>query len=131
MKPETLLFHSPNQSLDHAILLRGMGSYELLFQTVLVHRPSVVPGGEHQAVIATQGNRIPSSPQGTVPVNECLLQSRLGGFSVAAGAQPPTQCLSGMAVHDNGQGAPAMNRATPYPCNVCCPTLIRARGHRR
>src|SRR5690554_6557405 len=38
MKPETLLFHSSDQSLNHPVLLRGVGTDELLFQTVLVHR---------------------------------------------------------------------------------------------
>src|SRR5690606_38992970 len=60
MQPEALLFHSSNQSLNHPVLLRGMGSDELLFQTILVHRPSVVSGGKHQAVVTSRA--LPSVP---------------------------------------------------------------------
>lgn len=130
MKPETLLFHSSDQSLNHPVLLRGVGTDELLFQTVLVHRPSVMPRGKYQAVVTTQRNRILSPAQRAVPGNERLLQCCFSCLGVAAGAQPSAKCLSGMAVHNDGQGAPAVNRTTPDTCNVCCPALIRARGHR-
>src|SRR5690606_41935243 len=53
MKPEPLLFHSSDQSLNHPVLLRGGGTDELLCQTVLVHRPSVMPRGKYQAVVTT------------------------------------------------------------------------------
>src|SRR5690554_880115 len=36
-----------------------------------------------------------------------------------------------MAVHNDGQRVLAVNRATPDPCNVCGPALIRPRGYRR
>ena len=60
VKPEALLFNRSDQPLDHTILLWRMGSDELLFQAVLVHRPGVMSGGKDQPVITTQGNRIPS-----------------------------------------------------------------------
>src|SRR5690606_16630888 len=72
VKPETLLFHSSDQSLNHPVLLRGVGTDELLFQTVLVHRPSVMPRGKYQAVVTTQRDRILSPAQRAVPGNERL-----------------------------------------------------------
>src|SRR5690625_3201756 len=130
MKPEALLFYRSDQPLNHSVLLWGMGLDELLLQTVLVHRPSIVPRGKHQPVIATQDNWIPSPAQSAVPGNERLLQRSLRRLGIAAGAQPPAQRLSSMAVHDKGQGTPAVNGATPDARKVCCPPLIRTRGHR-
>src|SRR5690554_1340181 len=118
VKPEALLFYRPNQTLDHTVLLRGMGSDELLFQTILVHRAGVVPGCKHQAIVATQGNRIPSPAQGAIPSNEGLLQGCFSRFGVATGTEPPTQRLAGMAIHDDRQGTPAVNGATPDPRDV-------------
>src|SRR5690606_2181212 len=74
VNPETLLSQSPDQSLTHPVLLRGVGPDELLFQTVLVHRPSVMPRGKYQAVVTTQRDRILSPAQRAVPGNERLLQ---------------------------------------------------------
>src|SRR5690606_15727807 len=54
MTPDTLLFHSSDQSLNHPVLLRGVGTDGLLLQTVLVHRPSVMPRGKYQTVVTTQ-----------------------------------------------------------------------------
>ena len=70
MKPETVLFHRSDQSLNHPVLLRGVGTDELLFQTVLVHRPSVTPGGKYQAVVTTQRDQVLSPAQRAVPANE-------------------------------------------------------------
>src|SRR5690606_41871428 len=70
VKPETLLFHSSDQSLNHPVLLRGVGTDELLFQTVWVHRPSVMPRGKYQAVVTTQRDRILSPAQRAAPGQE-------------------------------------------------------------
>src|SRR5690606_38914444 len=100
MKPETLLFHSSDQSLNHPVLLRGVGTDELLFQTVLVRRPSVMPRSRYQFVVTTLRDLIRSRAQRALPCNERLLQCFFSCFGVAAWAQPPAKCLSGMAVHN-------------------------------
>src|SRR5690606_14510712 len=87
MTPDTLLFHSSDQSLNHPVLLRGVGTDGLLLQTVLVHRPSVMPRGKYQTVVTTQRDRILSPAQRAVPGNERLLQCCFSCLGVAAGAQ--------------------------------------------
>ena len=50
MKPETLLFDSPDQPFNHVVLLRSVGLDKLLLETVVIDRPGVMSGSEHQTI---------------------------------------------------------------------------------
>lgn len=52
MKPEALLFDCPDQPLNHAVVVRSVGPDKRLLEPVVIDRPGVMPGSEHQAIIA-------------------------------------------------------------------------------
>ena len=51
MKPNALLLHGSEQSLDHAVLLRCMWCDELLFDAIAAHRHREAARGKNQPVV--------------------------------------------------------------------------------
>src|SRR5690242_20966752 len=103
-----LLLESADQALDHAVLLRAVRRDELLLQAVAAYQRGVAAAGEYQTVVRAKQERCTHAAQAAKATDQCLFQGGLGGLGLGAARQMPTQQLSGMAIHHQGQRQPTI-----------------------
>ena len=103
----TLLFQRPDDTLDHAVLLRAMRSNELLPHAIAADQSRVMAAGEHQSIVGSHHERLGHDPKCSEPGDEGLLQ-RTGGCSDSPCADRDQPTTPRMAVDDQGQRCPAV-----------------------
>jgi hypothetical protein len=107
----TLLLGRSNDPLHQSVWLRAMRRDEFLLQTIASYQPGLAAAGEDQPVVTSQKKRSSHPAQGSVPVDQSLLQGRLCSYGLGRSRQMPAQNLSGIAVNHNGQACPAVQEA--------------------
>ena len=79
MTVDTLLFQRPNDPLDHPVLLRAVGRYELLLQSIAPDQAGIVATCKNQAVVGPEEEGVLNPAQAAVTGNQGLLESGTGG----------------------------------------------------
>jgi len=74
MTMHALLFQSPDDALDHAVLLRALRRDELLPKTITAHKARVGSRGGDQAVIRPQPERRRDTSERSEPRDQRLLE---------------------------------------------------------
>ena len=110
-----LVLERADHPLDHAVLLRAVGSDELLLQPIVFDQRRVAVAGKNQAIVGPQQERMFDLAQAPVSSNQRLLQGRLRCLGSATAAQVPTLQLSTVAVNHQGRRGPTNHRAPSNP----------------
>ena len=84
MAMDALLFQSPDQTFNQAILLRRMRRNELLPQAIAANQGGIAAAGKDQAVVGAQEKRRLDSTQCAKAGNQRMLQRRFGCLCLAA-----------------------------------------------
>jgi len=128
----TLLFQSPDNALDHAVLLWAVRGDELLSKPITAHETRVGPRGEDEAVIRPQQERRSNAAECPEPRDQRLLERRHRRRCSTDSRELPAKQLSRVTVDDEGQGSPAIT-TRPDAAEIRRPALIgcrRSRGQR-
>lgn len=83
MEPDALFLQGTEESLDEAVLLRGLRRRELLGKAIGLYRAGVVATAENEPVIGAKGQRMLNAPQRPEPIDQRFLQRRLRGLAAA------------------------------------------------
>ena len=62
MLPDALFLEATEEALDHPVLLRRVGRYELLVEAVIFARGAKPPALEDEPVVAAQDRRVAVGP---------------------------------------------------------------------
>ena len=127
---DALLFQGPDHTLDHAVLLRAVGRYKLLPQTVAFHQGRVFSTREDQAIVRPQKELLRDPAERAKSGNQSMLQGAGGCRGLARSGEMPAQKLAGMAVDHQCKRCPAISPC-PNAAQIRRPALVRGRGDGR
>ena len=109
--PNTLLLETAKEALHEPVLLRRLGSHELLAQTVVVAGGAKAPALEDQAIVAAYQRRRTVGTQRTEPRQASLLERTFGFLRATAQSELKTSDLAVVTIYDRGQMSPAVSSA--------------------
>ena len=88
---DALLFQGPDHTLDHAVLLRAVGRYKLLPQTVAFHQGRVFSTREDQAIVRPQKELLRDPAERAKSGNQSMLQGAGCRRGFARSGEMPAQ----------------------------------------
>lgn len=127
MLPDTLLFERTKEPLDHAVLLRGVGSYELLAQSIVPERGPEPPALEDESVVTPYDGRLPLGSERAEAGNAGFLECAFSFLGPPPEGELIAHDLPVVAVDDGGQVAPAIGAAVDVR-EIHGPALVAALG---
>ena len=128
VQPDSLLLEAPDEPPYQPVLLRRVRGDELLLQPIGPHRGRVVLGAENKRIVRTQGKRMTNPPKHPEPMDQRLLQRRLGRLGIPRPGQSPARHLPRAAVEDDSERAPPVPPA-PDIGQIRRPAPVRYRRH--
>jgi len=123
MLPHALLLQAPEEALDHAVLLRGVGGDELLAETVVPESRPEPATLEYQSVVAPENGSVSLRTQRPEAGDAGFFQSPLRFLGPPPEGELITHDLSVVAVDDGGQVPPTVRSAMDVG-QVHGPTLV-------
>src|SRR5680860_961837 len=101
--PHALLLQAPEEALDHAVLLGGVGGDELLAKTVVPESRPEPATLEYQSVVAPENGSVSLRTQRSEASDAGFFQSPLRFLGPPTEGELITHDLSVVAVDDGGQ----------------------------
>src|SRR5660397_75021 len=123
MLPHALLLQVPEEALDHAVLLGGVGGDELLAETVVPESRPEPATLEYQSVVAPHTGGVPLRPQRPEAGDAGFLEGPLRLLGPPPEGELITHDLSVVAVNGGDQVPPAVHSAVDVG-DVHGPTLV-------
>src|SRR5680860_569344 len=121
--PHALLLQAPEEALDHAVLLGGVGGDELLAKTVVPESRPEPATLEYQSVVAPENGSVSLRTQGTEAGDAGFFQRPLRFLDPPPEGELITHALSVVAVDGDGQVPPTVRSAVDGG-DVHGPTLV-------
>ena len=106
--PAKLFLEGLDEALAEAVLLRSVGGDVFLLEAVVLDDGTVLAGAKDQTVVMAQEHAWRSAAEGAEACEEGFLQGAFCGFGPSGEFQGMTEDLTGAAVDDGHEDAPAV-----------------------